>query len=143
MVQSVSQTLPTLDFRRFEAEPAERASFLADLRAAARGPGFFYLVGHGLDSDLIDQVLKLSKLKTEIIDGGEDGEGDEEDGPNGQAQELRLNLLRASAVGHHLAEGGGKEREGEQPSKRGHLSHEAVQPARAEPIRDTHPLRGR
>jgi isopenicillin N synthase-like dioxygenase len=61
MVQSVSQTLPTLDFRRFEAEPAERASFLADLRAAARGPGFFYLVGHGLDSDLIDQVLKLSR----------------------------------------------------------------------------------
>ena len=61
MIQSSSQTLPTLDFRRAEAEPAERASFLADLRAAARGPGFFYLAGHGLDADLIDQVLKLSR----------------------------------------------------------------------------------
>jgi isopenicillin N synthase-like dioxygenase len=61
MTQSASQTLPTLDFRRFEAEPAERASFLAELRAAARGPGFFYLVGHGVEPDLIDQVLKLSR----------------------------------------------------------------------------------
>jgi len=61
MSQSASQTLPTLDFRRFEAEPAERACFLADLRAAARGPGFFYLVGHGLEADLIDQVLSLSR----------------------------------------------------------------------------------
>jgi isopenicillin N synthase-like dioxygenase len=61
MVQPASQTLPTLDFRRFEAEPAERASFLADLRAAARGAGFFYLVGHGLEADLIDQVLELSR----------------------------------------------------------------------------------
>src|ERR1700722_17500553 len=61
MTQSASQTLPTLDFRRFEAEPAARASFLAELRAAGRGPGFFYLVGHGVEPDLIDQVLKLSR----------------------------------------------------------------------------------
>ncbi|WP_158816300.1 hypothetical protein [Methylocapsa sp. S129] len=39
MLQATSQTLPTLDFRRFDAEPAERASFLAELRGAARGPG--------------------------------------------------------------------------------------------------------
>lgn len=51
-------TLPTLDLRRFESD---RASFLADLRAAARGAGFFYLIGHGIDPQLIDDVLGLSR----------------------------------------------------------------------------------
>jgi isopenicillin N synthase-like dioxygenase len=61
MTRDASETLPTLDFRRFDAGVAERASFLADLRSAARGPGFFYLTGHGIEPDLIDQVLKLSR----------------------------------------------------------------------------------
>jgi isopenicillin N synthase-like dioxygenase len=61
MAEAATKILPTLDFRRFESGQAERASFLSDLRAAARGPGFFYLVGHGLEADLIDQVLKVSR----------------------------------------------------------------------------------
>jgi isopenicillin N synthase-like dioxygenase len=61
MTQAALDTLPTLDFRRFDAPAAERASFLADLREAARGPGFFYLVGHGIDADLISQTLTLSR----------------------------------------------------------------------------------
>jgi isopenicillin N synthase-like dioxygenase len=56
-----SETLPILDFRRFKADRASRAGFLADLRAAARGPGFFYLEGHGIERGLIDSVLTLSR----------------------------------------------------------------------------------
>jgi isopenicillin N synthase-like dioxygenase len=41
-------SLPILDISRFDAAPAERAPFLADLGAAARDVGFFYLVGHGI-----------------------------------------------------------------------------------------------
>ena len=52
------ETLPTLDIRRFKSD---RENFLADLRAAARGPGFFYLEGHGVDQQLIDEVLQLSR----------------------------------------------------------------------------------
>jgi isopenicillin N synthase-like dioxygenase len=61
MADAATEVLPTLDFGRFESGEAERASFLSELRAAARGPGFFYLVGHGLEADLIDQVLKVSR----------------------------------------------------------------------------------
>jgi isopenicillin N synthase-like dioxygenase len=53
--------LPILDFRHFKADRASRAGFLAELRAAARGPGFFYLTGHGIEPGLIDQVLRLSR----------------------------------------------------------------------------------
>jgi len=52
------ETLPTLDISRFEAD---RENFLSDLRAAARGPGFFYLEGHGVDPQVIDEVLQLSR----------------------------------------------------------------------------------
>ena len=52
------ETLPTLDLGRFEID---RANFLADLRAAARGAGFFYLTGHGVDPALIDDILGLSR----------------------------------------------------------------------------------
>ncbi len=41
-------TLPLLDLARLDAGPGERAAFLAELRAAARDVGFFYLVGHGI-----------------------------------------------------------------------------------------------
>jgi len=36
--RNIPETLPVLDLRRFEAD---RAGFLADLRAAARRTGFF------------------------------------------------------------------------------------------------------
>ncbi|RFB80253.1 isopenicillin N synthase family dioxygenase [Methylovirgula sp. 4M-Z18] len=55
------ETLPILDFRRFDGTAEERRLFLADLRDAARGPGFFYLTGHGIPQELIDDILRLSR----------------------------------------------------------------------------------
>lgn len=58
--------LPLLDLSRFDKGLAERRAFLADLRAAARDVGFFYLTGHGIDPDLTDEVLKLSRRFFEL-----------------------------------------------------------------------------
>jgi isopenicillin N synthase-like dioxygenase len=55
------ETLPTLDLRQFDAAGAERSRFLEDLRAAARGVGFFYLVGHGIEDGLVRDVLRVSR----------------------------------------------------------------------------------
>jgi isopenicillin N synthase-like dioxygenase len=55
-----AETLPVLDISRFD-DANGRAGFLHDLRKAARGPGFFYLTGHGIDADLIADVLTLSR----------------------------------------------------------------------------------
>jgi isopenicillin N synthase-like dioxygenase len=54
-------TVPTLDIRRLDAGGAERNLFLRDLRAAAPNVGFFYLIGHGIEDDLIGRVLSLSR----------------------------------------------------------------------------------
>lgn len=53
--------LPTLDLRRFGASGADRTSFLNELRTAARGVGFFYLIGHGIEDSLIRDVLSVSR----------------------------------------------------------------------------------
>jgi isopenicillin N synthase-like dioxygenase len=53
--------LPILDLRRFDAVPAERMAFLQQIREATRGPGFFYLTGHGIADDLVNNVLVLSR----------------------------------------------------------------------------------
>jgi isopenicillin N synthase-like dioxygenase len=58
---SSGETLPILDFKRFEAGVAERDAFLRELRAAARGVGFFYLAGHGIAEALVAEVLALSR----------------------------------------------------------------------------------
>ena len=55
------ETVPTLDLRRAEAGDAECAAFLSDLRKAARDVGFFYLVGHGIEDDLVRKVLALTR----------------------------------------------------------------------------------
>ena len=56
-----AETLPTLDLRRFNGHASERSRFLEDLRKAARSVGFFYLVGHGIEDGLIQDVLKVSR----------------------------------------------------------------------------------
>jgi isopenicillin N synthase-like dioxygenase len=43
--------IPVLDFSRFSGG-ADRGGFVADLGAAARGPGFFLLTGHGIEPAL-------------------------------------------------------------------------------------------
>ncbi|MBB5046934.1 isopenicillin N synthase-like dioxygenase [Rhodopseudomonas rhenobacensis] len=59
---TVSQkALPVLDLTSFDAEPSQRGAFLRELCEAAQGPGFFYLVGHGISADLISDVLAASR----------------------------------------------------------------------------------
>jgi isopenicillin N synthase-like dioxygenase len=48
--------IPVLDFERFTSG-TDRDGFVADLGAAARGPGFFLLKGHGIDPALRDRVF--------------------------------------------------------------------------------------
>ncbi|NEW93849.1 2-oxoglutarate and iron-dependent oxygenase domain-containing protein [Rhodopseudomonas sp. BR0M22] len=55
------RTLPVLDLARFDKEPAQRDAFLRNVRDAAFGPGFFYLVGHGISDRLIRDVLTASR----------------------------------------------------------------------------------
>ncbi|WP_213990188.1 isopenicillin N synthase family oxygenase [Sodalis sp. dw_96] len=54
-------SLPLLDLSRLEHSPAERNAFLAELRHAARDIGFFYLTGHGVDTQLLTRVQQLSR----------------------------------------------------------------------------------
>jgi isopenicillin N synthase-like dioxygenase len=56
-----AEILPTLDLRKFDAGEDHRRNFLEKLRSAARGAGFFYLVGHDVDEGLVSDVLKLSR----------------------------------------------------------------------------------
>jgi len=60
------EALALIDFRRFDGDANQRAAFLRDLRDAARGPGFFYLTGHGIPQALIDDVLRLSRRFFEL-----------------------------------------------------------------------------
>jgi isopenicillin N synthase-like dioxygenase len=53
--------LPTLDIGPFLAGTADRARFLADLRAACHGPGFFYLTGHGIPAARTAALLDVSR----------------------------------------------------------------------------------
>ena len=48
--------IPVLDFSRF-ANTQDKAGFVADLGAAARGVGFFMLRGHGIDPTLQENVF--------------------------------------------------------------------------------------
>ncbi len=53
--------LPVLDLAQWEGGKEARLAFLAQLRAAARDVGFFYLTGHDVPQDLIDGVLRGSR----------------------------------------------------------------------------------
>lgn len=55
--------LPVLDLSDFLADPAPTADhpFVAELRATLHGPGFCYLVGHGIDPSLSDAVMRVSR----------------------------------------------------------------------------------
>src|SRR5580698_299806 len=54
-------SIPLLDLGRLDAGEARRSAFLAELRAASRDVGFFYLTGHGVDPDLLRDLLGLSR----------------------------------------------------------------------------------
>jgi isopenicillin N synthase-like dioxygenase len=53
--------IPLLDLRRFDAADAQRASFLAELRAAAHEVGFFYLSGHDVDAQLLRDLMESAR----------------------------------------------------------------------------------
>ena len=55
------ERLPVLDLSRFDAAGPDRTAFLAQVREAARGAGFFYLTGHGISAALIRKLRDLSK----------------------------------------------------------------------------------
>ena len=55
------ESLPVLDLSELAGEPARGESFLAELRRATHEVGFFYLVGHGVGQDLIDEVIDVSR----------------------------------------------------------------------------------
>jgi isopenicillin N synthase-like dioxygenase len=57
----MSSSLPILDFSRLDAGADEAAAFRADLLRATHEVGFFYLVGHGVDRELIDELLDVSR----------------------------------------------------------------------------------
>jgi len=83
-VDETHSPIPMLDLRRFDdgegrgsvdargtingrvagdvahAGDAERAAFLAELRAAAHDVGFFYVTGHGVDPRLTSDVMEMS-----------------------------------------------------------------------------------
>lgn len=53
--------LPVLDLSHLEGRPEQRQAFLQSLRQAARDVGFFYLTGHGIDSDLLRRVQEQAR----------------------------------------------------------------------------------
>ncbi len=54
-------TLPMLDLSRLDASPAEAAAFRDDLREVTHDVGFFYLTGHGIEQELIDELLAVAR----------------------------------------------------------------------------------
>lgn len=57
----MTRLVPVLDLARLDQGPSERRTFLADLRAAARDVGFFYLAGHGISQSEEDGVLSAAR----------------------------------------------------------------------------------
>lgn len=53
--------LPILDLSQLEASQEQRQAFLLNLRQAVRDVGFFYLTGHGIDSDLLRRVQEQAR----------------------------------------------------------------------------------
>lgn len=57
----MAKTLPVLDISRFDRAGPDREAFLAEVRQAARNPGFFYLTGHGIPQEQIAELRRLAK----------------------------------------------------------------------------------
>lgn len=57
----MARIVPMLDLGRFDQGGSERRTFLADLRAAARDVGFFYLGGHGIQQADVRHLFALAR----------------------------------------------------------------------------------
>ena len=53
--------IPLLDLRQLDASDAVRTEFLAQLRTASREVGFFYVTGHGVDPDLLRDLVLVAR----------------------------------------------------------------------------------
>lgn len=54
-------SIPLIDFAQFSETGEPRDQFLAQLRHAARDIGFFYLQGHGIDKQLLNDVQQAAR----------------------------------------------------------------------------------
>ena len=54
-------SLPILDISELDRGDTAAAGFREKLRRVTHEVGFFYLVGHGIPQDLIDEVLDLAR----------------------------------------------------------------------------------
>lgn len=61
-----SPALPLIHLSRLDADGATRAAFLAELRAAARDVGFFYLSGHGIPDAQVRAVTAAPRAFFEL-----------------------------------------------------------------------------
>jgi isopenicillin N synthase-like dioxygenase len=64
----MTQTLPILDLSRLDAGPEEAEAFRADLRQATHDFGFFYLVGHGVPTELMTSVITTARRFFDLPD---------------------------------------------------------------------------
>lgn len=55
------RTLPILDLSLLDGSADDAARFRDELRRATHEVGFFYLVGHGLPSELIDRMMQTAR----------------------------------------------------------------------------------
>lgn len=54
-------SIPLLDIRRLDGSGADRETFLAEMREAARDVGFIYLAGHGVEERLLGDLIAISR----------------------------------------------------------------------------------
>jgi isopenicillin N synthase-like dioxygenase len=64
----VLSSLPILDISQLDGGAESASRFRDRLREVTHEVGFFYLVGHGIDQDLIDRVLDVSRRFFELGD---------------------------------------------------------------------------
>lgn len=60
-LDQAAPALPVLDFAAFRAGGSARSDFLTLLRAAARDPGFFYLIGHGIEPAAFARIFAAAR----------------------------------------------------------------------------------
>lgn len=61
MSHSTASSIPVIDLSKLDGTPEQRAEFLQQLRVAARDIGFFYLINHGVDPQLLTEVQNTSR----------------------------------------------------------------------------------
>ena len=60
-MDALQGVIPQLNLERFGDREEERTAFLAELRHAARHVGFFYLVGHGIEPELLGALMDSAR----------------------------------------------------------------------------------